>query len=111
MPSRRRSLATALRVACLSLLPVAVAAQPAAPGTSSPAADDLVPGIRREFRGAWVASVANIDWPSRPGLSTERQQAELLAILDRAAALNLNAVVLQVRPAADALYDSPFEPW
>ena len=69
------------------------------------------PAIPREFRGAWVASVANIDWPSRPGLSTWEQQAELIAILNRCVALNFNAVILQVRPAADALYDSPYEPW
>ena len=69
------------------------------------------PTITREFRGVWVASVANIDWPSKPGLSSFEQQAELLAILDRAKALNLNAVLLQVRPAADALYPSPYEPW
>jgi uncharacterized lipoprotein YddW (UPF0748 family) len=70
-----------------------------------------LPDVPREFRGVWVASVANIDWPSRPGLPTAQQQAELVAILDRAVALHLNAVVLQVRPAADALYDSPHEPW
>lgn len=70
-----------------------------------------VPAIAREFRGAWVASVANIDWPSQPGLSTWEQQAELIAILNRVVALNMNAVILQVRPAADALYDSPLEPW
>lgn len=69
------------------------------------------PPVAREFRGAWVASVANIDWPSKPGLSTWEQQAELIAILNRAVHLNLNAVLLQVRPAADALYDSPYEPW
>ena len=69
------------------------------------------PLISREFRGAWVASVANIDWPSRPGLSSFEQQAELIAILNRSVALNLNAVILQVRPAADALYNSPYEPW
>jgi uncharacterized lipoprotein YddW (UPF0748 family) len=69
------------------------------------------PTFPREFRGAWVASVANIDWPSKPGLSAFAQQAELIAILDRARALNLNAVLLQIRPAADALYASPFEPW
>src|SRR5574338_808467 len=69
------------------------------------------PSINRELRGAWVASVANIDWPSKPALSTWEQQAELIAILNRCVALNLNAVVLQVRPAADALYDSPYEPW
>jgi uncharacterized lipoprotein YddW (UPF0748 family) len=69
------------------------------------------PPVAREFRGAWVASVANIDWPSRPGLSSWEQQAELIAILNRSVALNLNAVILQVRPAADALYDSRYEPW
>ncbi|HST06781.1 MAG TPA: family 10 glycosylhydrolase [Gemmatimonadaceae bacterium] len=69
------------------------------------------PPAPREFRGVWVASVENIDWPSQPGLSTQEQKDELLGILDRAAALHLNAVILQVRPAADALYASPLEPW
>lgn len=65
----------------------------------------------REFRGAWVATVGNIDWPSKPGLPVAEQQAELTAILDRAAALKLNAVIFQVRPACDALYASRIEPW
>jgi len=69
------------------------------------------PPLDREFRAAWVATVANIDWPSRPGLSSWEQQAELIAILDRAVELKLNAVILQVRPAADALYRSNREPW
>ncbi len=69
------------------------------------------PAVTREFRGLWVATVANIDWPSKPGLSTWEQQRELLAILDRAAALKLNAIVFQVRPGADAFYASSFEPW
>jgi uncharacterized lipoprotein YddW (UPF0748 family) len=75
------------------------------------AADDAPPSPRREFRGVWVATVGNIDWPSRPGLSTREQQAELIAILDRAAELRLNAVIFQVRPMADALYASKLEPW
>ncbi|BAZ14548.1 hypothetical protein NIES4071_63920 [Calothrix sp. NIES-4071] len=65
----------------------------------------------REFRGVWVASVANIDFPSRSGLSTDQQKAELIAILDRAVQLKLNAIVFQIRPMADALYASPYEPW
>ena len=69
------------------------------------------PVLRREFRGVWVASVSNIDWPSKPGLPTADQKAELLALLDRAQAAHLNAVILQVRPAADALYKSSIEPW
>ena len=64
-----------------------------------------------EFRGAWVATVFNLDWPSKPGLSAERQQAELRAILDRAKAIKLNAILLQIRPAGDALYASKIEPW
>jgi uncharacterized lipoprotein YddW (UPF0748 family) len=69
------------------------------------------PPLAREFRGVWVASVANIDWPSKRTLSTAEQQAELIALLDRAAALKLNAVLFQIRPAADALYASKIEPW
>ena len=69
------------------------------------------PEVAREFRAIWVATVANIDWPSKPGLSTWQQQSELIAILDRAVALNMNAIILQVRPAADALYASKLEPW
>jgi uncharacterized lipoprotein YddW (UPF0748 family) len=77
----------------------------------APAAPALPPPLAREFRAAWVATVGNIDWPSRPGLTSEQQQTELLAILDRAVALNLNAVILQVRPASDAFYESELEPW
>jgi uncharacterized lipoprotein YddW (UPF0748 family) len=69
------------------------------------------PPVAREFRGVWVATVGNIDWPSRPGLPSSQQQRELIAILDRAVALGLNAVIFQVRPAGDALYDSKLEPW
>lgn len=70
-----------------------------------------VVGAAAEFRGAWVASVHNLDWPSKPGLSAERQQAELRAILDRARDVGLNAILLQIRPSADALYASKIEPW
>ena len=69
------------------------------------------PAPPREFRGVWIATVANIDWPSRVGLSAEQQKRELLALLDRAAELRFNAVIFQVRPMADALYESSLEPW
>ena len=83
----------------------------ASPLPAQSLADTVPPPLQREFRGVWVASVANIDWPSRPGLSPCDQREELIAILDRAVALRLNAVVLQVRPAGDALYASTLEPW
>jgi uncharacterized lipoprotein YddW (UPF0748 family) len=65
----------------------------------------------REFRGVWVATVDNINWPSRPGLPTAQQQRELRGIIRAAALARCNAVVLQVRPACDALYASSIDPW
>ena len=65
----------------------------------------------REFRAAWVATVANIDWPSKPGLSNAQLRTEMLTILDRCEANNFNAVVFQVRPHGDAMYKSELEPW
>lgn len=68
-------------------------------------------GSRRQFRGMWLATVANRDWPARPGLPAAEQRASLLAFLDTAVERRLNAVVFQVRPTADALWPSPYEPW
>ncbi|MEU6996347.1 family 10 glycosylhydrolase [Streptomyces sp. NPDC046465] len=65
----------------------------------------------RELRGMWLASVVNRDWPSKPGLPAVQQRSELLAYLDSAVRRRLNAVVFQVRPTADALWPSPYEPW
>jgi uncharacterized lipoprotein YddW (UPF0748 family) len=69
------------------------------------------PAFPREFRAAWLATVYNIDWPSKKGLSASAQKAELIAVLDKAKSLNLNAIIFQVRPNADALYKSKYEPW
>src|SRR6185503_2674958 len=76
-----------------------------APSTLKP------PPLPREFRAVWIASVGNINWPSKAGLSTSEQKAELVAIFNKAAELRLNAVLFQVRPACDALYVSSHEPW
>jgi uncharacterized lipoprotein YddW (UPF0748 family) len=75
------------------------------------AAHDTPPPTPREFRAAWVATVANIDWPSKRALSTVDQKNEAIEIIEKAMALGLNALIFQVRPAADALYASTFEPW
>ena len=77
---------------------------PVTPDTSAPA-------IQREMRGLWVATVANIDWPSRSTLTADQQRAELVSILDRAAAAGFNAIIFHVRPAGDAVYRSSIEPW
>jgi uncharacterized lipoprotein YddW (UPF0748 family) len=70
-----------------------------------------VPPLLREFRGVWVATVANIDWPSRKTLTTDEQKAELIRLLDKAQELRLNAIIFQIRPQCDALYASSLEPW
>ena len=69
------------------------------------------PEPAREFRGAWVATVHNIDWPSRKGLSASQQKSEMIKILDSAAQVGINAIILQVRTESDALYNSKYEPW
>jgi len=79
--------------------------------TPPPSALVAPPPAPREFRGVWVATVKNLDWPSQPGLSAEQQRTEMRTILDRVHALHLNAVILQVRPSADAIYPSALEPW
>lgn len=65
----------------------------------------------REFRAAWIATVANINWPSKPGISVAEQKREAIEMLDFLKQHHFNAVVFQVRPQADALYQSELEPW
>jgi uncharacterized lipoprotein YddW (UPF0748 family) len=64
-----------------------------------------------EFRGVWISTVENIDWPSSRNLGTSAQKEEFVKILDMHKANGLNALVVQIRPATDAFYPSPFEPW
>lgn len=69
------------------------------------------PSAEREFRAAWVATVDNINWPSKPGLPVEEQKKEAIALLDLLYKNNFNAVVFQARPQCDAMYRSDLEPW
>ena len=104
------SVISVICVSCLMLSCMSCKA-PTRQGAGAAVEQGQPPPAPREFRGVWVATVSNIDWPTKPGLTTQQQQAEAIAILDQAKALNLNAIVLQVRPAADALYASQYEPW
>lgn len=82
--------------------------------TAIPAEEDFrtnLPEIKREFRGVWIASVANINWPSKNSLTVDQQKAEAISMLDMLKENNFNAVIFQVRPSADALYTSNIEPW
>ena len=67
--------------------------------------------VPNEFRAVWVASVANISWPSQPGLDSKTQKEEAIQIIENAKKGNLNTIILQVRPQSDALYESKIEPW
>lgn len=88
-------------------LPSVTARPPA--GTTCPPTDAA--GTARELRGLWIATVRNLDWPPRPGLSADRQRAAFRALLDAAARRHINAVFVQIRPTSDAFYPSPHEPW
>ncbi|MCK4639982.1 MAG: family 10 glycosylhydrolase, partial [Candidatus Marinimicrobia bacterium] len=66
---------------------------------------------KREFRGAWIATVANLDWPSSPTASVSTQKVELIEMLDVLGDCGINAVIFQVRTECDALYQSNYEPW
>lgn len=82
--------------------------------TSEPKSEVLsfdLPEVTREFRAAWIATVANINWPSKNNLTSEQQKAEAIRILDMLQDANFNAVIFQARPSADALYKSDLEPW
>ncbi len=76
-----------------------------------PYQNELPPKPEREFRAAWIATVDNIDFPSKKGLSAENQKQELIAALELAKKLRLNALIFQVRPMTDAVYRSELEPW
>ncbi|HEY4388697.1 MAG TPA: family 10 glycosylhydrolase, partial [Ktedonobacteraceae bacterium] len=64
-----------------------------------------------QFRGVWISTVDNIDWPSRPGLPASVQQQEFVHLLDTVQQMNMNAVIVQVKPVADAFYPSQYGPW
>ncbi len=90
----------------------AKATRAAAAGSADPKdcpADTAYP--KRQLRGVWIATVRNLDWPSRAGLTQAQQKAQYTKILDSAVKRRLNAVFVQVRPASDAIYRSPYEPW
>ncbi len=120
----RWPLLAALPLATLGAgLPLAGAgAEPARPAAPAPvgaqcpvlldaAALEAPPPVAREFRAAWITPVDGGEWPSRPGMSDAESQAELRAAIERAASIGLNAIVLHVRTANDALYPTSLVPW
>ncbi|MGA5756763.1 glycoside hydrolase family 10 protein [Nonomuraea bangladeshensis] len=101
MPSRRTLLKGLALAAAATAVPL-----PAFADTDAA----YVPPLH-QMRGMWIASVVNINWPSKQGLTADQQKAEYLAWLDLAVQRGLNSVFVQIRPTADAFWPSPFEPW
>ena len=70
-----------------------------------------LPTPQQEFRGVWVATVVNIDWPHSGNDNVPKQKADFLKLLDFYEDLNFNALIVQIRTAGDALYPSRLSPW
>lgn len=100
-PTRRAVLSAAAVAGC------ATALSPAAARAAAP----RIPAAPRQMRGLWIASVVNIDWPTRTGLDPAAQRAEFVQLADYALATGFNALFVQIRPTADAFWPSPHEPW
>lgn len=102
------------RVLCflICLLPLALRAQVPPSLGAIAGEEDLRPAPpKRELRGFWVATVANIDWPSQRGAAPEHYRRDYRRLLDAGQRAGLNAVFVQIRPASDAFYKSDLEPW
>lgn len=117
MRTKSRRGAAAVSALLLAVVAGLIASRPDAMGgvaiTGSPQ-QLLPPPVARELRGVWVTPLGDMsgaDWPSRAGLSAEEQRAEFRRMLDQAKAMGLNAIVLHVRMAGDALYPSKLAPW
>ena len=85
---------SAIPIAIGSILPIASSAQ-----------------TKPEFRGVWVATVENIDWPSRGNYNSDSQKVEFIRLLDMHQRNGMNAMIVQIRPVTDAFYPSQYEPW
>ncbi|QDP86556.1 family 10 glycosylhydrolase [Chryseobacterium sp. SNU WT5] len=106
------SCATKKEVAKISKKPpVTTKPTPQKPIIQKPETKLNLPEVDREFRAAWIATVANINWPSKNNLTSQQQKDEAIKILDLLKEANFNAVIFQARPSADAMYKSDLEPW
>ena len=101
-----------LVISCKPKPPVFITRAPSQTSTTPNYVYEEIPGSPlEEFRGLWVASIANIDWPSRRGLSSENQQSEFRNLAETARSTGINALLVQVRAASDAFYAKGNEPW
>lgn len=107
-----------LKLICSLLSVLALASCAASPGFEFPSLDVGMPAAEgksiidpaSEVRGVWIASVFNINYPSRTDLDAASLKSEIDAILDSCEKNNLNTVFFQVRPSCDALYESELFP-
>ncbi|WP_460768946.1 glycoside hydrolase family 10 protein [Mariniluteicoccus flavus] len=113
--TRRTALQGVLGVGAASLVSWSVPAHAAGPGSfdlPAPGSCPVDPHVQKhDFRAMWLSSVVNIDWPSKAGLSADAQKAELAGWFDLAQRHNHNAILIQIRPTADAFWPGAKEPW
>ena len=64
-----------------------------------------------QFRAVWVSTVYRLDYPSKATTDPAVLKADADRILQTCADMGMTAVILQVRPSADALYPSSYYPW
>lgn len=103
----KKTLLTVISISLVIILTKCFTARPVITGDPT----GRKPSAEREFRAAWVATVDNINWPSKPGIPVEEQKKEAIVLLDLLHENNFNCVIFQVRPHCDALYKSELEPW
>jgi uncharacterized lipoprotein YddW (UPF0748 family) len=77
---------------------------------NSNAQNNIIPP-KTEFRGVWIATVANIDWPLNKTDSIAKQKQDYIALLDYYKKINFNAVIVQIRTSGDAFYETDLAPW
>ena len=88
---------------------------PASTQPSSNPMESYAPTLpQKDFRAVWIATVDRIDWPNSYGSTAAKIQSQkeyYERYLDTLQAHNINAVMFQIRPMADAFYASSYEPW
>lgn len=98
---------TVILWSCFTILLIGIAMQPAyaVNQKSEPT------WVKRQMRAMWIATVVNVDWPSKTGLTEAEQKQEFIYYLDQAKKMKMNAVIVQISPTADAFYRSDIYPW
>lgn len=98
-------------IGLMSIMMISTSILASEPIESKEAVNDLLYNNKYEFRGTWISTVYNLDWPSEKGLTVEKQKEEYIDLLNSLTNMGINAVIVQIRPSGDAFYESKLAPW